>query len=77
MQKSIDNLIVEQKETAYCQPCVSPIWDTGWMGRVLLEKGDEDVNGLVDWFLKKEIKIKGDWAINKKRSYWRLGIPIQ
>ena len=67
-KKSIDNLIVEQKETAYCQPCVSPIWDTGWMGHVLLEKGDEDVNGLVDWFLKKEIKIKGDWAINKKKE---------
>ncbi len=65
-KKSIDNLIIEQKNTAYCQPCVSPIWDTGWMGHVLLEKGDEDVDEIVDWFLKKEIKIKGDWAINKK-----------
>ena len=36
-KKSIENLIVE-KNYAYCQPCVSPVWDTGWMGHVLLEK---------------------------------------
>ena len=29
IKKSIDNLIIEQKNSAYCQPCVSPVWDTG------------------------------------------------
>ena len=43
------------------------------MGHILLEKGDEDVNELVDWFLKKEIKIKGDWAINKKKKLLEVG----
>ena len=65
-KKSINNLIVENKNYAYCQPCVSPIWDTGWMGHVLLEKGNENVEEIVDWFLKKEITIKGDWSFNKK-----------
>ena len=37
-KKSIENLIVEKKNYAYCQPCVSPVWDTGWMGHVLLGK---------------------------------------
>ena len=61
IKKSIKNLIVEGKDIAYCQPCVSPVWDTGWMGLVKLEN-NEDVNDIVEWFLKKEIKIKGDWA---------------
>ena len=65
-KQSINNLIVENKNYAYCQPCVSPIWDTGWMGHVLLEKGNENVEEIVDWFLKKEITIKGDWSFNKK-----------
>lgn len=65
-KKSINKLIVENKNYAYCQPCVSPIWDTGWMGHVLLEKENENVDDLVEWFLKKEIKINGDWSYNKK-----------
>ena len=40
-QNSIDNLLIEKKGHAYCQPCLSPIWDTGWMGHVLLEKGEK------------------------------------
>ena len=34
---------VENKNDAYCQPCVSPVWDTGWMGHVLMEKGNDSV----------------------------------
>ena len=36
------------------------------MGHVLLEKENENVDDLVEWFLKKEIKINGDWNYNKK-----------
>ena len=67
-KKSINNLVIENKNYAYCQPCVSPVWDTGWMGHVLLEKGNENVEDLVRWFLKKEIKIKGDWCFSKKNT---------
>lgn len=28
-RKAIDKLLVEQDDVAYCQPCVSPVWDTG------------------------------------------------
>ena len=58
---AITKLIIEKKDYAYCQPCVSPIWDTGWMAHVLLEN-NENVERIADWFLKKEIKIKGDWS---------------
>ena len=65
-KKSIENLIVEKKNYAYCQPCVSPVWDTGWMGHVLLEKGNESVDDLVKWFLEKEIKIKETGVLIRK-----------
>ncbi len=63
-ERSIDKLIINNKKSAYCQPCVSPIWDSGWMGHVLLEN-DKNVDKLASWFLKKEIKIKGDWKEKK------------
>ncbi len=63
-KEAIDNLIVEKKDYAYCQPCFSPVWDSGWMGIINLENGIEDED-LVNWFLKKEIKIKGDWSFKK------------
>ncbi len=64
VQNAINRLIVEKKNYAYCQPCFSPVWDSGWMGLVNLENGIEEKK-LVDWFLKKEIKIKGDWSKEK------------
>ena len=64
-KEAIDNLIVEKKDFAYCQPCLSPVWDTGWMGHVLLEQ-NENVDDLVTWFLNKEIKSAGDWNVHKK-----------
>ena len=64
-KQAIENLIVEKKDFAYCQPCLSPVWDTGWMGHVLLEQ-NENVDDLVTWFLNKEIKSAGDWSFYKK-----------
>ena len=64
IRKSIDNLVIEKKNSAYCQPCVSPVWDTGWMGLVNLENNIPS-DDIANWFLKKEIKIKGDWAEEK------------
>ncbi len=63
-RRAIEKLIVEKKNSAYCQPCVSPVWDSGWMGIVNLENG-KNVDELVKWFLKKEIKVKGDWSHKK------------
>ena len=64
-KKAIDKLIIEKKDSAYCQPCVSPVWDSGWMGLINLENNIE-VDDLVNWFLEKEIKVLGDWAYRKK-----------
>ncbi len=39
-KRAIENLLVVHEETAYCQPCVSPVWDTAWACLALQEVGD-------------------------------------
>ena len=53
----------------YCQPCVSPIWDTSLAAHSLLEAGvertDKRVRDACDWLANEQIlAVKGDWAIN-------------
>ena len=40
-RKSIEKLLVVHEHEGYCQPCVSPIWDTGLTCHALLEVGGE------------------------------------
>ena len=52
-RNSIDKLLVVGADEAYCQPCVSPVWDTGLTCHALLEIGTDEsraaaIRGL-DW----------------------------
>ena len=64
---SIDKLLVIKADEAYCQPCVSPVWDTGLTCHTLLEVGDEQAvaqarKGL-EWLQPLQVlDVKGDWA---------------
>jgi squalene-hopene/tetraprenyl-beta-curcumene cyclase len=69
-RKGIDNLLVIGEIEAYCQPCVSPVWDTTLSCHALLEAGSEKAlasakEGL-DWLVPKQIlDLKGDWAVKR------------
>ena len=39
--QSIDGLLVVKEDEAYCQPCLSPVWDTALACHALLEVGGE------------------------------------
>ncbi len=39
---SIEKLLVVKEHEAYCQPCVSPVWDTALACQTLLEVGSEE-----------------------------------
>ena len=64
---AVDKLLVVREDEAYCQPCVSPVWDTALVGHVLMEVGDKEAisaakRGL-DWLMPlQECEVKGDWA---------------
>ncbi|QDH18079.1 squalene--hopene cyclase [Swingsia samuiensis] len=74
--QAIQDLLVTKEDEIYCQPCVSPVWDTGLSGLAMLEaasglnpqKREETINKLkksAEWLRKKQIlDVKGDWAIN-------------
>jgi len=66
-RESIERLLVVNGDEAYCQPCVSPIWDTVLAAHALLEVGDETAEasagaGLA-WLAPRQVlDVKGDWA---------------
>jgi squalene-hopene/tetraprenyl-beta-curcumene cyclase len=69
-RKSIEKLLVIHMDEAYCQPCVSPIWDTGLTCHALLEVGDArvvaEVKRGLDWLVPKQIlDVRGDWIARR------------
>jgi squalene-hopene/tetraprenyl-beta-curcumene cyclase len=69
-RNALDRLLVIGEDEAYCQPCVSPVWDTSLTCHALLEAGGEGAfdpakDGL-DWLLPKQVlDVKGDWAVKR------------
>jgi squalene-hopene/tetraprenyl-beta-curcumene cyclase len=65
-RKSVEKLLVVHEHEAYCQPCVSPIWDTSLVCHALLEAGGECTTAQVrkglDWLVPEQIlDVRGDW----------------
>ena len=69
-KRAIEKLVVEQGDRAYCQPCVSPVWDTGLACLALQTVGDEESlaaarRGL-DWLLPRQVlDVRGDWCARR------------
>jgi squalene-hopene/tetraprenyl-beta-curcumene cyclase len=64
---SVEKLLVVKEHEAYCQPCMSPVWDTGLACHAMLEVGGDaavaQVNKSLEWLKTKQIlDVKGDWA---------------
>jgi squalene-hopene/tetraprenyl-beta-curcumene cyclase len=64
---SLDKLLVVAEREAYCQPCVSPVWDTALAAHVMLEAGaDESARRGLDWLLPLQVlNVAGDWAVRR------------
>ncbi|MBS3954272.1 MAG: squalene--hopene cyclase [Methylomicrobium sp.] len=69
-RKAIDKLMVIKEDYAYCQPCLSPVWDTGLVALALQEtdkvKNQETLTLAYDWLKSKQLKDEpGDWRITQ------------
>jgi squalene-hopene/tetraprenyl-beta-curcumene cyclase len=69
-RKSIDKLLAVHEDETYCQPCVSPIWDTGLACHALLEVGGEralaEAKRALDWLIPKQVlDLRGDWIAQR------------
>ena len=80
---AIDKLIVLKRDEAYCQPCVSPVWDTVLACHALIEVGSEQAlagarKGLVWLGPRQVLDTVGDWADQRPaRASGRLGISVR
>src|SRR6266478_482071 len=69
-RSALDRLLVIGEDEAYCQPCVSPVWDTSLTCHALIEAAGGEAlpaakQGL-DWLLPKQVlDVKGDWAVKR------------
>ncbi|MPZ56996.1 MAG: squalene--hopene cyclase [Rhizobiales bacterium] len=64
---AIDKLLIIKDDEAYCQPCVSPVWDTALACHALLETGGErtaqPIGKASDWLMAQQVlDVAGDWA---------------
>ncbi len=69
-RKALDGLVVTHGDWAYCQPCMSPVWDTGLASHALLEVGlnlDEPaVADAARWLIERQIlDVDGDWIADR------------
>ncbi|MEI7861132.1 MAG: squalene--hopene cyclase, partial [Planctomycetota bacterium] len=68
--KAIDNFSLETEDSYRVQACVSPVWDTAWCIRALLESGFAKDHPLVvkagEWLINEQILDYGDWHVKNK-----------
>jgi squalene-hopene/tetraprenyl-beta-curcumene cyclase len=70
--QAIDNFVIETEDSYRIQPCVSPVWDTAWVMRALVESGfAPDHPAIVqggEWLLQKQILDYGDWSVKNRQG---------
>ncbi|WP_198243503.1 squalene--hopene cyclase [methane-oxidizing endosymbiont of Gigantopelta aegis] len=69
-RKAIDKLLVINENDAYCQPCLSPVWDTALTALALQESNKANnqaaLSQAYDWLKSKQlIDQPGDWQIQR------------
>ncbi len=67
---AVEKLIVRRDDgEVYCQPCLSPVWDTALAAHAMLEVRSPEAEAAadrgLDWLLPRQVlDVKGDWAEN-------------
>jgi squalene-hopene/tetraprenyl-beta-curcumene cyclase len=69
-KRALQKLLVVGPSSAYCQPCVSPIWDTALAALAMQEAGDDAARDAstraLDWLKTKQLLDEpGDWRVRR------------
>ena len=67
---SVRKLLVLDGDRTYCQPCLSPVWDTALACHALMEVRDARIEPAIrhalDWLESKQVlEVVGDWAATR------------
>ncbi len=68
--RSVKKLMAIDPGNTFCQPCVSPVWDTVLAAQAVMEAegpgcptGSPEIKRAVDWLLTRQVlDVVGDWA---------------
>jgi squalene-hopene/tetraprenyl-beta-curcumene cyclase len=69
-KRALEKLLVIDGSSAYCQPCVSPIWDSALATRAMQETGDPEATAAAEtalaWVKKQQLlDAPGDWRVSR------------
>lgn len=63
--QAVRKLLVLDGDRTYCQPCLSPIWDTSLAGHAMAEAG-QSTDAACDWLRERQVtSVVGDWAVRR------------
>jgi len=71
-KKALEQLLVVDGSSAYCQPCISPVWDTALASLAMQEAGCASALGAasraLEWLLPRQLlEAPGDWRLRRPR----------
>ena len=65
--QAMEDFLMESGGHLFFQPCVSPVWDTVWVIKALIDSGfptdQPAITKAADWILDRQIFKTGDWQI--------------
>lgn len=69
-RQAIDKMLVVKEHEAYCQPCLSPVWDTSLASLALLESDKQgnsaSLGKAYDWLKSVQLSDEpGDWRVSR------------
>ena len=67
--RAVRKLLMVKDGEAYCQPCLSPVWDTSLAGHAVAEAEGAATPGLdaaCAWLAERQVTVlRGDWALSR------------
>jgi squalene-hopene/tetraprenyl-beta-curcumene cyclase len=67
--RAVRKLLVPEADRAWCQPCLSPVWDTALAGHAAAEaegSAGQSVDAACVWLRTRQINdVVGDWAVRR------------
>ena len=65
-RRALDKLLTDDPKRRYCQPCVSPVWDTALSLHALTEATGRPDRAACRWLVERQITdCRGDWAVQR------------
>ena len=82
-REAVERLLVFGEDESYCQPCLSPIWDTCLAAHALLESGERDdpaVAGALDYETATShsvtVRVTDSGGLTYDGPYYQVKIPM-